>query len=87
MSRPTQMTVREMRAGIVEEALREHSGPRTFEAIAALPRLRGWDPLILSTAVADLIAAGRIPNDDEAPRQAPRSHNLSASGDGRYDES
>lgn len=61
-ARSTALSVRAARADIVLEQIRSH--PELVETVEdirhRLPRLAGWSPLILSAAIDDLVAEGRI---------------------------
>jgi hypothetical protein len=61
MSRPMSISVREMRAHIVHDALLAHPElVERVEDIARLPRLAGWTDAILGDAVDRLVAEGAI---------------------------
>lgn len=59
--RPTSLTVREMRAGIVLQQILWHPElVETIEDVTSLPRLRHWPLQVVTQATDDLIEAGSL---------------------------
>ena len=72
-ARPTRLSLRDMRAQAVHGLLASPRGAGALVVadIPRLPDLRSWDRLALDVAIADLLADGRLA-DDEVGRLAVR---------------
>ena len=62
--RPTSLSVREVRAQILHDALlADPAAVEHAEDVARLRKFATWAPAVLAAALGDLVAAGRITDD------------------------